>query len=307
MFNKLSILVFRNDLSSRSFRVSIASLFWLSLVLASITFVLIGSITTAFHYYRESTHGDIQSYRVIQQELSDLRRAYEALQAQQKPAGDESTKEITPKVVAPTTATTTTATTASADEKNTPSSGSHFLFKRLLPSPTQPTTIEPSSPRAYWSGKTLNVRFDLKYVGPENGSQQGRIVILARGPHSLYSYPSRAFQSTGSNFLIDPENGEHFSVSRFRETRASFGPFNSQNDITEVEVYVLNQSHELLVYQVLKVTPKALPPPPAPAPVVAPPIAPSNLNSSALQKPDSSPNQSPSVTTPSSGDPSPEL
>ena len=56
-------------------------------------------------------------------------------------------------------------------------------------------------------------------------------------------------QSVGKDILIDPNKGEYFSVSRFRETKADFGPLPSKEWVKEVEVLVLSSSGQILIHR----------------------------------------------------------
>ncbi|MDR3607994.1 MAG: hypothetical protein P4M08_11520 [Oligoflexia bacterium] len=110
--------------------------------------------------------------------------------------------------------------------------------------------IKITSPQVRWAGKMLKVKFGVQYVGA-SGSQQGRIIILARGPSILLSHPENTLSETGHKALLDPNHGEYFSVSRFRETRAEFGPISNPASIKNIEVIVISQSGQLLIHQML--------------------------------------------------------
>jgi hypothetical protein len=133
------------------------------------------------------------------------------------------------------------------------------------------------APRVTWRGKTLRVDFNLQYTHANKGSQQGKILILARGPETLLAYPDSAFAPVGSPSLVLPDHGEYFSVSRFREVNAEFGPLRSTNVIQEVEILLFNKEGKLIVYQRVK---PAAPPvhraPPPEAVTSAPSAAPAD-------------------------------
>jgi hypothetical protein len=178
----------------------------------------------------------------------------------------------------PLASATVTATDASTPESSHPlanapiidpalispatpiSASKPFLFK-ALPDQVQATPADVpiilGSPSARWNGKTLAVRFNLQYISKASGGQQGRIVILARGPGMILSHPGQVFQETGKDILIDPNKGEFFSVSRFRDTKADFGPISSRDAISEVEVLVLSTSGQLLIHE--KIVPSQTP------------------------------------------------
>jgi hypothetical protein len=127
-----------------------------------------------------------------------------------------------------------------------------FLFKALpdqvqLPAGEVPITL--GAPSARWNGKNLAVRFNLQYVSKNPGGQQGRIVILARGPGAMLAHPAEVFQEVGKDILLNPNKGEYFSVSRYRETKADFGPIASKDSIKEVEVLVLSSTGQLLIHE----------------------------------------------------------
>jgi hypothetical protein len=127
-----------------------------------------------------------------------------------------------------------------------------FLFKGLpdqvqVPAGEVPITL--GAPSARWNGKSLAVRFNLQYVSKNPGGQQGRIVILARGPGMMLTHPAEVLQEVGKDILINPNKGEYFSVSRYRETKADFGPIASKDSIKEVEVLVLSSTGQLLIHE----------------------------------------------------------
>lgn len=228
MSNPLHLIIFKSDLSSRSFQLKPASLFRWSFGVSFLAILALCSTGLAVRYYFRSLQGDPETVDLLRRELVELRRA----------ANPE-----------PESASPTTASPAQPDSGfNTALSG---LLSRAKPMTRGTLTIEPVSPRVFWQGKTLQVRFDLKYIGEEGGSQQGRILIFAQGPGLLMAYPARALDLTGKTLQLKSDQGEYFSVSRFRETRATFGPVSSTSDLTSVEVFVLSQDSEILIHQTL--------------------------------------------------------
>src|SRR5262249_21065939 len=100
----------------------------------------------------------------------------------------------------------------------------------------------------------------------------GRIVILARGPSTLLAYPEKVLNSGSEAALIGPERGEYFSVSRYRETRAEFGPIANLESLQEVAILIFGSASEegglqLLIHQRV---PTEAPPSPRPKPVIRP-------------------------------------
>lgn len=77
--------------------------------------------------------------------------------------------------------------------------------------------------------KDTYVDFELHNVDPEQRQARGYIVVLAKTPSFLMSYPPNAFSPT-QNIVLDFTKGETFAVSRFRQARAVFaaGPLEGQ-------------------------------------------------------------------------------
>ncbi len=112
------------------------------------------------------------------------------------------------------------------------------------------------NPRFSWQNDSLQFRFALQYTKTDRGSQQGKIIVLARGPSMLLTYPAGAFNSAGQTPLIDFQKGEFFSVSRYREGSATFGPLLSKDSLQELEVLILSKSGSLLLHQSFPLKPE---------------------------------------------------
>lgn len=103
-----------------------------------------------------------------------------------------------------------------------------------------------NSPQVSWKGRTLQVRSSIQYIADDGGNQQGRIVVLARGPDTLMAYPKGVLDTNQAKSLINPLRGEFFSVSRMRPIQADFGPLDADDTFTEVTVMILSQAGKLL-------------------------------------------------------------
>lgn len=71
------------------------------------------------------------------------------------------------------------------------------------------------------SGRQVAVDFELHNVDPQQRQERGYIVVLAKTPDLLVSYPGAVF-APSQNILLDYTRGETFAVSRFRQARATF-------------------------------------------------------------------------------------
>ena len=135
--------------------------------------------------------------------------------------------------------------TSGAEEipNSTPSTGVPSSFFSVLPKSSS-TQVPAKSGLSFqlvntdikWSARALSVRFAIQYVKQDGGNQQGRIIILARGPKAIWVYPDGALSRAGMESLFQPSKGEYFSVSRFRQTRADFTAIPSRDSVTDVEV-----------------------------------------------------------------------
>jgi hypothetical protein len=139
-----------------------------------------------------------------------------------------------------------------------------------------------SPARTSWSngGRSLKVSFNIQYTGTDHGSQQGRIIVMARGPNAVMSYPEGVFGRAGGESLIETDHGEYFSVSRFREVKATFPEIRggATGQIQEVEILILSLDGQLLFYQKLpaaQAPAKPAPKPKAPAAAAEPQTQPS--------------------------------
>lgn len=198
----------------------------------------------------------------LEKQLGELKTSYEALQARAQSG-------------APTNTSGTTSVTQA--------SGGYFtaipqssLRSNLPPREILPFRME--SFKVLWKGNTLQFSSAIEYIKDDGGNQQGTFVILARGGQNIYSYPDGTFNSTNSDTLIKPELGEYFSVSRYREVKANFGPVEKHDDIQSIEVLVFDVSKQLIFVEraaLENIKAKEVPPPtpvikkkaPEPAPV----------------------------------------
>jgi hypothetical protein len=67
----------------------------------------------------------------------------------------------------------------------------------------------------------IYVDFELHNTDPSQQQRRGYIVVLAKTPQFLMSYPGAVF-TPSQNIVLDFTKGETFGVSRFRQARATF-------------------------------------------------------------------------------------
>lgn len=274
--NRLTLLLFKDNLTARTFEVSTSWIYRMGGILLLLLCVTIMSLVATAQFYRMAHRGDPGRVNDLEKQLVDLKTSYQELEAKAAKA-----PEPVASAAIPGAQPSTEPSLASGifNPQNIPN-GSEPSASPLLPdgsaavsgdnpqlfaglpdsiqsAPDDPNAVPISigAPRASWKGKTLQVRFNIQYVKTDKGSQQGRIIILARGPETVLGYPSGVFNRVGNDSLVAPSRGEYFSVSRFREVAADFGPVETADEIQEVEIVLLSQSGQLLLHR--KITPEA--------------------------------------------------
>lgn len=302
--DQLTVLVFKDNLSPRTFLVRLSWLTRLGVVLGLIALVTATSITLATRFYLKMRQGDPARALDLEHQLSELKLAYQSLENRKPEVAPEAAQTPVAAATPAVTVTVTAAPEAATPEgaKTVVSGGKPYLFS-ALPSGTQmvpdsaniPIVID--TPKASWSGRMLRVKFNIQYVREDRGTQQGRIVMLARGPETLLVHPPGAFARAGSDSLLAPGQGEYFSVSRFREVKAEFGPVRSTEDIRDVEILLLNSAGQVMIQRTAQpeaAPAQAAPKPAAPATRRAPPrpeAVPAATDTAAPAAPQSEPTQ----------------
>jgi hypothetical protein len=264
--DELTVMVFKDNSAARTFKVSLSWISKLGLVIGVVTAVAVLGVFLSTRFYltarQASKSGDPAYVQALETENSSLKTSLKQAQTQVAAvpvATQAPVAQTAPSAPAPTVTVTVTAAPAAA---NAPVATAPLVSTALgpgfsaLPSSITPdfagSSISIYEPKVKWSGKTLKVQFFIQYNKEDKGNQQGRIILIARGPQTLSSYPADIFTSGDSPALIAPEKGEYFSVSRIREVKADFGPAKTTRDFTAVEVFLLSTDQKLLVHQILK-------------------------------------------------------
>jgi len=109
--------------------------------------------------------------------------------------------------------------------------------------------IDLSDVKMNWQGKFATVSGVVAYRDQGKGSQQGHIVILARGKDRIFAHPENVLNVGNSAHLFNAENGEYFSVARFRLLKAKFGPFESPSQLEQVQIFLFDNENKLIIHQ----------------------------------------------------------
>lgn len=278
----IHVLVFQDGLASRNFEVPLAWISRLGWYIGGSLLVTILSVATTIHYWRLSHRAQPERLRELEQQIRLLgvaKQKAESLMPLAAPLpAPTPVASVVPSsaslpasapvacpapsplaVTAPAPCTPTVLTKA-------PTTGAAVVAFRSFPTsisgevpiiarPSVP--LEITSPITQWQGRKLRLQFDIRFTGNEGENQQGRIIVLARGPDVLLGYPSGSVRGVDSPYLFDHEKGEFFSVSRFRQTKVDFPAVDST--IQTIEILLFGSSNDgtqkLLVREILKVPP----------------------------------------------------
>ncbi len=229
MSERLTLVVFKDHLSSRTLTIRLAWLRAFGLALLSVIGLAVIAAALFFNAYRKTigTGSVANTLRVeeLEKEAAESKAAYEAIKSQALSgatggailAGGGSSFSLLP---------------------------AESVLEKLPAPDTLPFRLE--AIKAQWKGSTLQIRSAIEYSKEDGGNQQGHFMIFVRGPQSLSAYPDGAFDAAGTATLIKPDAGEFFSVSRYREIKADFGPFARRDEIQSIEILIFDQKKRLI-------------------------------------------------------------
>jgi len=225
----LTVVVFKDNFASRTFQVPFRWITSFSILTTAFTILTIVSIVFSARLYFGSSES-IRSHTIdrlnknlesIQQDNDFLKRRLENLTSNKQDGEMQN----------PILFTGLPATVRPPDHTTEP-------------------PVEISDLDLSWTNRnTLRVQFNLRYTKKDTSSQQGRIIILARGPGKILAYPNEALNPPGKDSLIEVSKGEYFSVSRFRKVDTTFGPFSGKSDLTHIEVLLFSSNLETLLIE----------------------------------------------------------
>lgn len=297
--DSVTVLVFKDNYASRSFQVPLRWFSRLGMLMGLLMGAVLITAFFALKFYRLAlANGSAGSPAVAPIVASAPSTASGPVPTVTVTVTSAPVAQAAPAPVAPAKELTVPAPAPAA---KTPTEG--MLFTALPAGTLAPPADASKIPIAVknasfsWSnaGRKLAVKFDVQYVAEDKGTQQGRIILLARGPEVVFAYPNGALNKGQSAALVDPAKGEFFSVSRLRNTVAEFGPLPAKTSVTEIEAIILSSTGQLLIHDIIPVdlpktshkAPKAAEPaadpaaapgaeaaPPAPAPVTGAPEKP---------------------------------
>ncbi len=273
----LQILVFQDGLASRNFEIPVRWFSQLGWIIGGSILATSLSLGVALNIWRQSHQAQPERLKELEQQIQGLEA--QLVQASKQPApaapaepAEQEPAPVTAQPVQPAPAVTVTVTaTPSLPQFNlfTSKGGAtdgqpalHFTafppsVKGEIPWVARPSVpVEITPPQILWQGRKLKLNFQVRYIGPEGKGQQGRIVVIARGPESLIGYPSGVLSPIGSPSLINPEQGEYFSVTKMRPTNVVFPSVDSPISTVEVMLIgtdAIDKENKILIHETFNV------------------------------------------------------
>lgn len=250
----LTVVVFKDNLSSRSFHVPLRWFSWLGLALGISFGCAALASALAWRYFRASRAGDPVRVQEIEATLGQLRLSNQELESRLARAQAQALALPQAPTQAPVPAPKPLSTQPSA---SVAAAGAFLALPAgadtgPLPEPSGlPFGVDAA--KIQWKGNQLFVRFQILYRAMDGGSQQGRIVLLARGPSAVLGYPSGVFNGPDGRALIEPDRGEYFSVSRYREVTAELGPVVNRQSLASLDILIFDTSGKLLLRQAVHI------------------------------------------------------
>ena len=244
--DKITLIIFKDHFAARTFQIPLQWILRFGLLVSAVAIIgLLGSIY-AVQYHLLAHRTDPSRVKDLELELSDLKTALKTMESKTIEIHSPLTAN-TPRLPSTPNATPL-ATTPSLLFTAFPHSVSGVLAH------SQDIHISIQNPKIKWNKNILNVGFALQYALNKTKAdnpipQHGTIVVLARGAETLLVYPSGVLGRAGTSPLITPSEGESFSITRYREVNADFGPVKSQDALKEIEILIFDQEGQLLIYQ----------------------------------------------------------
>jgi hypothetical protein len=253
---RITIQIFKDELNPRTLRVPeswftrAAVLAWLLVIIA------VGTTIFAVRLYQSDRSASPTLIQELENEVQQLKIALEKSSPQGQRIADLNTPSDSANPDQKNAAEKSTTDPLATDARPTPGTGTPILAKdgvwsglaRGISAPpigtVAPINIEDA--RIQWTGKQVQFSAAILFQNAGKGSQQGRLVILARGSDRIYSHPAGALNFGSGDALMQSERGEYFSVSRYRPIKTTFGPFENQQQLSQIQVFAFNTQNQLI-------------------------------------------------------------
>lgn len=266
----LQLMLFSETSNPKSYRISLRTIHRLGFFLGSLVLVsLILMASTIRNLVRPTPASDTAAAPLaLTREIEGLQKKIAQLESERQTTLPAATSTSTPAPTAisgqissqPSQPPTGTALPAQTNSQQ----GDGSVVSQDLASLFQPSVrfTKPASEalpikidgfKISARGSNVRIRFALQYVRQDKGNLEGRILILAKGPGLLLTYPVEALHFGPTQGLLIPQSGEFFSVSRYREVKAEFGPTPKDSPIQSLAVFLFSSDDQLLFHEVHKI------------------------------------------------------
>jgi hypothetical protein len=229
----LTVQVHHQNLDPRTFQVPVKWIYRTSILAWFLILITVVSTVFAVKTYTMKTRGSV----VTLQPDSDAVSSDKPMTQTEGAGPDKNASDERPE-----------------SQPGQPITGTDAIWSGLAPNIALPQkgfvpTIDLSDVKINWQGKFANVTGVVAYREQGKGSQQGHIVVLARGKDRIFAHPETVLNTANTNHLFNAENGEYFSVARFRMLKTKLGPFESPSQLDQIQIYLFDSDNKLLISQ----------------------------------------------------------
>jgi len=265
----LTVVFLKDNLESRSFRFPLKWLDQVGFLLLIMAGVTLLSIAVAVKYYRTSELSGAFRVSELLDELQDIRTSYHDLKEE---AG------LAPKttLIEKTISAIISGTTPNSDriqeraledlkENDVEDSSEQNTTANQIEPPLTHTWALTAFPQSTLDVKERKLKFDLtkpkisespqggikvdfaiQYTSSDGEVQKGFIAVLLKGANTFKAYPETLLNPIGASSFFNPNQGESFSVSRYREVAAEFPWAANESKPTEIVIFVFDRNGKLL-------------------------------------------------------------
>lgn len=234
----VTVLVFKDNHASRMFELPLGWVNRFGILIGIAILLTLASIAFAVRTHFEAKRSTPTRLKELEQQIVELRS-----QIAQVPTSEVHAPQ--PQAPSAPLAQPTAPSPSAPTPAVTPPGILPLLATPPAPVP-ESLSFKISEPRVTWKGRSLQVRFGIQYTRGDGGSQQGKIIIIAKGPQTFLSYPDGTLNGTPQS-ILDANKGEFFSVRAFRATAADFGPLTAAQAIYQVQAIITDTEGRLLL------------------------------------------------------------
>lgn len=229
----LTVQVHHENLDPRTFKVPVKWIFRSSILAWLLIVISMTSVFFAIKTYRMKGGNQSEQISELEKEIHEL-----------KTSGSKATSPSSEDVKA--------SDTKPDEEPGQILNSKDGIWTGLAPRISLPPrdyvpTIELNDVKIDWQGKYALISGIVAFREQGKGSQQGHLVVLARGKDRIIAHPDDVLNLSQSSYLFNAENGEYFSVARFRILKAKLGPFESPSQLNHIQVYIFDTDNKLIL------------------------------------------------------------